>query len=956
MSWIKIPTTEWLETENHIIDAFNYIHSVKHNGIGYDTETTGVVIFRDYPLLASFSDGVRRFACEATWLTHPLVSSFLEGDSPKIGSNLKFDLHMTSNLGINIQGPLWDTLVMDFLLDENRKGRHGLKDLALDYCGIIMKDFKEVFPMIRKRKGTPDDTAGDAIKRKMSTPEGKQEAIDYSGLDAYASVLVFNYLKAKLSEIYIYESISLFDYFIRIEAPFTRVLWNLERRGFTICSGYFKQMEIPLSKAINEAEAQFNLAAGRQINLKSPQQLRQFFYETLGKAPTKLTKGGESGNKQPSTDTEVLEEWAEEGDTYAKLMLEYRSLTKTFDTYVSGIGDLLDNSFKLHTTLNQHIAVTGRLSSKEPNCFDKETEILTNRGWVKFPDLTLDYKVAQWKKGDISFVKPKIVIKHYKGNLKYLANDHINLLVTPEHRCLLQHRNNEFLVFEAFEYPEGYKQLHSGIYGGKGLKLTNDEIRILCAIQADGCYSSNGIDFTFKRERKIERLLQLCKNEKIPISHNANLDGTYRIRFLKSKRVEKFYKYLGSNKEFGPWILAMSREQLDLFIEEIYNWDGSFTRKNSYSSNNIQNANWVQIANILSGKRANTREHKYGENSINYRVDITDKNHSMTTNIERQDIPYEGNVYCVSVPSSYIIVRRQGKVCVTGNCQNIPRPANDKFKLRDGFIATPFFRLIVADYAQLEMMILAHKSNDPIMVQAIIDGKDLHCLAVSLIFGVPYDEVVEAKNTEKKGISLSVKQRRLLDLRQAMKNVGYGIVYGIGAIKLGHDLTEEFQKADKTRIVTEEEAQGYIDAWFNLFKTVKDFINYEKKYVKEYQYVQTFLRRFRRLPQIKSSKFKDRLQAERQAVNIIQGDAADIVKIAMLAVESNKDLNGMGYKQLLQVHDEIVGECPDDDILVKECKKIVKYLMEESFNNTVFKLRVPLKAEINDGYSWSSAK
>jgi DNA polymerase-1 len=311
---------------------------------------------------------------------------------------------------------------------------------------------------------------------------------------------------------------------------------------------------------------------------------------------------------------------------------------------------------------------------------------------------------------------------------------------------------------------------------------------------------------------------------------------------------------------------------------------------------------------------------------------------------------------CVTVPSSYIIIRRRGNVCVTGNCQNIPRPANDRFRLRDGFVSSPFTRLVVADYAQLEMMILAHKSNDPIMVKAIIEGKDLHCLAVSLIFGVPYEEVIDAKNAEKKGINLSGKQRRLLDLRQAMKNVGYGIVYGIGAIKLGHDLTEEFQKTDKNRIVTEEEAQGYIDAWFNLFKTVRDFINYEKKYVKDHQFVQTFLRRFRRLPQIKSSKFKDRLQAERQAVNIIQGDAADIVKIAMLAVENDERLFELGYLQLLQVHDEIVGECPDEDKVVKEVKRIVKYLMEESFNNSIFKLRVPLKAEINDGYSWATAK
>ena len=657
MNWPKIPPTIWLETEEESERVMQSLIDNKIKRLAFDTETSGLKLFQDYPILFSISDGKQRYAGLAEFMKLPNFRYILENEEiAKLGSNIKFDLHMCANRGIKINGPIFDTLVMDFLLDENRKGRHGLKEVARDYCNIPMREFKDVFPMHRKRKGIPDDTPGDAIRRKMSTPEGKRDAIQYAGLDAFATYAVADYLEERLSSIMIFEGYSLWDYFVRIEAPFTKVLWNMERRGFTICAGYFHDIKVPMEKSLIEIEARFNQKVGRQINLNSPIQLRELFYNELGKTPTRWTTGGASGNKQPATDVEILEEWADEGDPYATMVLEHRKLSKILDTYVIGLQNHVDNNFRIHSSLNQAVAVTGRLSSTGPNL------------------------------------------------------------------------------------------------------------------------------------------------------------------------------------------------------------------------------------------------------------------------------------------------------------QNISRNATSKFSIREGFIAAPGKTLIVADYAQLELVILAHKSQDPVMIDSIIGGLDLHCKAVSMIFNHRYDDVIEAKNLEKKGKPLSQQQKQFLELRQAMKNVGYGIVYGIGPPKLAHDLTLEFQKSDPNRIVTEREAQNYMDAWFGLFKGVKRFIEGQRAYVKEKGFVQTFLGRYRRLLEIYSSRFGDRLKAERQAVNIVQGDASDILRVAMLVLEYEEYLKKVECEMLLQVHDELIFEVQDDDEIVDNCIKVIKYQMENSFSENIFKLLVPLTVSINKGITWSSAK
>lgn len=370
MSWNLIPDAEWVENEHQLAEAGQYLlNSGKVNGIAYDTETTGLTTYSDIPIMLSFSDGIRRFAMMADpWLHHPWVKDALlqNPDITKIGTNMKFDMHMTANAGVELKGPVEDTLVMSWLHNENRFG-HGLKDTAKDYCGIRMLDFKEIFPMRRGTAKTPGETAGEAIRRVLADPAGRLKAIEYSGLDAFATHRVRGILKDRLKDESIGTNWTLWDHFQAWEVPFTSTLWNMERRGFTICTGHLRTQKGPMEKAMLDIESEIAQMAGWVININSTKQLRRLFFEQLGYAPVKMTDGGTTGNKQPSTDEEVLQVFLDNGCPFSKLIMEHRKISKIYGTYIEGLLGWVDNELRIHTTLKQGGTVTGRLSSSDPN-------------------------------------------------------------------------------------------------------------------------------------------------------------------------------------------------------------------------------------------------------------------------------------------------------------------------------------------------------------------------------------------------------------------------------------------------------------------------------------------------------------------------------------------------------------------------------------------------------------
>ncbi len=257
--------------------------------------------------------------------------------------------------------------------------------------------------------------------------------------------------------------------------------------------------------------------------------------------------------------------------------------------------------------------------------------------------------------------------------------------------------------------------------------------------------------------------------------------------------------------------------------------------------------------------------------------------------------------------------------CTEPNLQNIPIRTELGREFRKIFVAPEGYQLIDADYSQIELRVLAHISGDEHMIKAFNEGKDIHAITASKVFDVPLEEVTKQMRTEAKAVN-------------------FGIVYGISDFGLGENIG-----------ISRRKAKVYIEKYFEKYPGIKAFMRKTVADCKEKGYVETLWHRKRYVPEIKSANFNVRQFGERVAMNApIQGTAADIIKIAMIAIYRSLKANKMQAKLILQVHDELVIEAPDNEV------EKAKQILEEEMEN-VIKLRVPLMVETQLGKNWYEA-
>ncbi|MCL2792878.1 MAG: DNA polymerase I [Spirochaetaceae bacterium] len=253
---------------------------------------------------------------------------------------------------------------------------------------------------------------------------------------------------------------------------------------------------------------------------------------------------------------------------------------------------------------------------------------------------------------------------------------------------------------------------------------------------------------------------------------------------------------------------------------------------------------------------------------------------------------------------------------ITPNLQNIPIKDEDGRKIRKAFIPSAGRVFMSADYSQIELVVLAHLSEDPELTRAFIEKIDVHTLTASLIFDILQNEVTQ-------------EQRRIA------KTINFGVMYGMSSFRLSKELQIPRAKADE-----------FIKSYFDRYKMIRDFIDKTVKYAEENSYVKTILGRQRYIDGINSKNKNEKNGAERVAVNTpIQGSAADIVKQAMINVTARIIKEKLNSKLVLQVHDELIFEVPFNEI--DTMKNLLKEEME-----SVIKLRVPLRVTIETGESW----
>lgn len=332
--------------------------------IAIDTETTGRVNWKDIPLYWSLAWEGKRFTLNANTL--PYFKPIFDNPGTNwVFANAKYDAHILANVGINFAGRLIDTCVMHSLLYEDKP--HGLKYMAKHLLGLSYGDFQDQFGKIGKKQ-----SAEDVIRR--AERENFGLLVEYASNDAWGTFCVWEELCKQLNNAKTHSLFritppyidTLWDLFWKIETKFTKVLWKMERRGIRVDKSQLDKAEPEAVKELERIEKKIAGHVGKVINPKSTKQLREYFFDKEGLQPIKWTKGGTSGNRQPSVDSTFLEHYQHEHPV-AKLVLEHRDYSKLLGTYIRGLRSMLDPYDRIHTKFNQDVARTGRLSSSEPN-------------------------------------------------------------------------------------------------------------------------------------------------------------------------------------------------------------------------------------------------------------------------------------------------------------------------------------------------------------------------------------------------------------------------------------------------------------------------------------------------------------------------------------------------------------------------------------------------------------
>jgi DNA polymerase I-like protein with 3'-5' exonuclease and polymerase domains len=383
MGWnIDMPDADWYPMGDERLDGV--IREVlDQDVVAIDTETTGLVVWKDMPLFWSLAWGDSRRICMPIDTLGYFRESFADTGKRWVFANAKFDMHMLANVNAFFAGDCIDTQVMHALLYEEES--HKLKDMAKNVLGWRWTDFFDTFP----RRMVPDMSK--APKQlgsgQLIYPNRREEIhellkrferddlttlVDYASNDAYGTLRLYEKLRGelaheKLNTLYPEWLETMEHLFFLTEAPFTKVLWQCERNGIYVNKEYLTDLGTEMQKTLDGLMMEMvQISGNANFNPNSNDQLREHFLNKEGLRPLTMTKGGKSGVKKASIDAKFLE--ANKGTSpMATALAKYNKLEKLLSTYINNVDDHRDPFGRMHTRFNQDIARTGRLSSSNPN-------------------------------------------------------------------------------------------------------------------------------------------------------------------------------------------------------------------------------------------------------------------------------------------------------------------------------------------------------------------------------------------------------------------------------------------------------------------------------------------------------------------------------------------------------------------------------------------------------------
>jgi uracil-DNA glycosylase family 4 len=592
-----------------------------------------------------------------------------------------------------------------------------------------------------------------------------------------------------------------------------------------------------------------------------------------------------------------------------------------------------DENSRAHPRWSVH-KITGRWGSEAPVCFDGETEILTENGWARFDKLPRNTRVAQYHLdrgvGAIDFVMPtQYVKKQHDGEMIKLTGQAIDLFVTPDHRFPVRYRRKSrtWRDIRADEWRNDYHLPVAGNYVGGEWAPDRWYLAFLCAAQADGSWNGYGWDFNFTEKRKVKRLHTALTQLGLSF-HVSERTEPNPFRPGETRRRRRTYVHqsslgtetanlLGLEEKkpgkgiFGSWLLELTTKAMTAFRNEVMFWDGCHERDSQFSSSQKTSADWVQIACMLTGRRAKVRRYDGSDLQVepNWQVDVAKRTNKrqrgapwyITTNQAKKSAEdWKGTVYCVSVPSSYIIVRRNGRAVIAGNCQNVPKADKKKGRpnLRSQVVA-PYGRAFVAfDAKQLEARLIALMSGDPFLLNIFHNDRDIHTEFAKIVW--PEWE------------SVPVDERKVR--RDLIKRPEYGAFYAGSIETLWKSVVRDYPSVTIGMIgkmvqVMKTHMPG-VTAWHQNMMRVAD----------QQGEIRSMILGRRRCFPIKQFDLSE-------VVNFpIQSSGADLINLGLMDIMPRLPADAF---PILQIHDAVVFECDEDD------QDLVKSLVVQSFTREV---------------------
>jgi len=659
------------------------------------------------------------------------------------------------------------------------------------------------------------------------------------------------------------EEVGLSNFYSNYDLPLSHTLWRMQTGGVNIDQTALSKGRIEVEGKITNLRTLFTEQYGQWVNTKSHKQMTEFLYNRL-KLPKRHKQGKVTANEEA-----LLDLYHKTQRPELMLLLEERRLRTLKETF---LNMKLSEDGRIRTSYG--VTSTGRLSSSADvfgvGCVPSETEVLTFSGWIQIKDVTPETIVAQYNQTtkEISFTKTTLIHGSYCDKFYHLGTSQIQQYLTPNHRVLYQDTRRENHYTKPADYVASLSNIKipiSGSYVGGFYQPTAPELLVMAL--ADFSYEGKKVRGMFKKQRKIDRCLQLLTKYNVPYTEQKAKEGYRRFSFIKPPDWP-------DKKEWGIWILSLTNNIREVMLDELKYWDGLQRNKSTwFFTADRHQALWVSTMAHLSNRSTtitgggNQRPEAYGT-YCPWTVNIKPRTYTQVGWMNWEVVNNSRDVYCLSVPDTYFLIRYKDKISITGNSnlQNIPKKKGEW--IRRIFIPSKGKVWIKADLSQADARSVAWLAKDETLKRLFREGGDVHTKVAAIITGKPINAITKQERT-------------------TAKNCVHGANYGLGAEKFG-----------KLAGITKLEAERSLSDYHRLFPNVRSVFHreIEDKLRRDRTLVNSFGRR-----RVFFGRYNDDLLRQAYA-QIPQSNTGDCLNSMLPEIE---EALPEGARLLIQVHDEI---------------------------------------------------